>query len=210
MKTLLIIFMLIFITSCGSSSDNDSLEGNSENTSETLQNEQENFNETNVEEEESQEDGEENVNNETPTQASTFLTGRTFRPDSSSGFKCQSAETRGGQTVCLLPYQYTLEPYYTKTDHAGHMFSCNSNGDTFNQFTLISNGEEYEMFFEDINPFGGDSGRNDYFCANFVGTASGNIGRTHVRLTKQWSDFNGRSVSIEVCKNRVCDTLILR
>jgi len=131
-------------------------------------------------------------------------------PSSASGFKCQSAETRGGQTVCLLPYQYTLAPFYTKTDHEGNRFSCNIGGDTFDSFVLDAAGTEYPMFIEQNNPFGPQSGISDYFCANYVGTASGNVGRTHVRLTKKWTDFNGQSVSIKVCDQGLCDTLILR
>ncbi len=150
----------------------------------------------------------ETTGSEAPT--SNFITGRIYMPDQASGFKCQSAETRGGQTVCLLPHQYTLPPYYTKTDHHGSRFSCNVNGDTFQRFVLDAAGTEYPMFIEKNNPYGAQSGPSDYFCANYVGTGSGNIGRTHIRLTKQWRDFDGQSVSIKVCDANLCDTLILR
>lgn len=140
----------------------------------------------------------------------SFITGRTFRPSSSSGFQCQSAETRGGQTVCLLPYEYTLPPFYTKTDHHGHRFGCNVNGDTFESFTLIAGGQEFPMFIEKENPFGPEEGVPDYFCANFVATPEGQIGRTHVRLRNSWGSFNGSGVSIRICDQGLCDTLILR
>ncbi len=144
------------------------------------------------------------------TVRTSLITGRTFMPNSNSGFKCQTAETRGGQTVCLLPYEYTIPPFYTKTDHHGHSFGCNIGGDTFESFTLIAGGTEYPMFLETENPFGPQEGIADYFCANFVGTRDGNIGRTHVRLTNSWESFNGNSVSIRICDQRLCDTLILR
>ena len=144
------------------------------------------------------------------TVRTSLITGRTFMPNSNSGFKCQTAETRGGQTVCLLPYEYTIPPFYTKTDHHGHSFGCNIGGDTFESFTLVAGGTEYPMFIESENPFGPQEGIADYFCANFVGTRDGNIGRTHVRLTNSWESFNGNSVSIKICDQGLCDTLILR
>jgi len=159
-------------------------------------------------------ESEETLDSDTPevleTTRNSLVTGRTFMPNSRSGFQCQTAETRGGQTVCLLPYQYTIPPYYTKTDHHGHSFGCNIGGDTFESFTLVAGGVEYPMFIENENPFGPQEGIADYFCANFVSTPEGNIGRTHVRLSNSWESFNGNSVSIKVCDQGLCDTLILR
>jgi len=151
----------------------------------------------------------------TPTKApETFptLQGVSITPNSNTGFKCQPAESRGGSTtVCLLPYTYTVKPFYTKIDHHKNKFGCNVNGDTYDSFTLISGGQEYKMSIEKKNPFDPEDKTVDYFCQNYVGTSSGNIGRTHVRLKNNWNEFNGKSVSIRICdKNKTCDNLRLR
>ncbi len=104
------------------------------------------------------------------------------------GFKCIASATRNGSIVCILPYQFTWEPRRNITDHHGYTFGCNKNDEHFDKVELVlKTGERIPLAFA--------------YCANYVATADGPIGRQHFRNENyQWNSVANRVVTLEMVK----------
>lgn len=107
------------------------------------------------------------------------------------GWKCQASATQGGKIVCLLPYQFTWKPYKDFTDHHGVTMKCNKSDDHFDAVDLILlSGKRISLDFA--------------YCANYVGTAEGKIGRQHFRSgSTLWNDVKDKVSTIEMIKGNL-------
>ncbi len=104
------------------------------------------------------------------------------------GFKCIASSTRGGSIVCVLPYQFTWEPYHNVTDHHNMTYACNKNDAHFDSVNLVlKSGDRIPLDFA--------------YCANYVATVDGPIGRQHFRNENyQWSSVSHKVASIEMVR----------
>lgn len=132
----------------------------------------------------------------------------TWKPDSTTGFKCFGSNTRNGEVVCVLPYQYTVPPYYTKVDHHGNNVMCNKDFVRFEQVILNHGTISTPLYFEDKNPYGNEL---DYGCANYVGTPLGPIGRQHWRGNIKYDNvISKKNVSLTIIEQGKKGTIIVK
>lgn len=107
------------------------------------------------------------------------------------GWKCQASATQGGKIVCLLPYQFTWKPWKDFTDHHGVTMKCNKTDEHFDAVDLVlKSGKRISLDFA--------------YCANYVGTTEGKIGRQHFRSSSTlWNDVKGKVDYIEMIKGNL-------
>lgn len=135
--------------------------------------------------------------NPTPVPTLTAMPGL-FIPDncnnpprqisSTSGFKCKGSETRGGAIVCLLPWEFTWEPYVVESD--GHLSSSRK----FNSVYLV----RHNGSFIDLDWSG---------YANPVYLPQGKVNRQHWRNSSaKWDSVKSDIVRIEMIRDskRTC------
>ena len=127
-----------------------------------------------------------------PTVSELFIPDNCGNPpkqiSSTSGFLCKGSETRGDSIVCLLPWQFTWEPYFT--DEEGHLSSSRK----FNAVHLVlKNGNIIDLDWSGY--------------ANPVFLPVGKVNRQHWRNeNRQWSSVKNRVSYIEMIKGnrRTC------
>lgn len=112
---------------------------------------------------------------------------------STSGFKCMGSATRGGSTVCLLPWELSRPPFETITDHHNQTFKVSKKQNFDSARLILKNDEKIEMKF---------AGQH-----NPVYLAQGKIAREHWRNESiQYDRIKNRLKRIELFynKQKVC------